>query len=54
MVVQPGVEAKSVPDAAASEAHRRDPQAIEQRDADAEVVSRFLLGEATSSGARKC
>jgi hypothetical protein len=35
MVVQPGVEVNSVPDAAASEANRRDAQAIEERDADA-------------------
>jgi hypothetical protein len=54
MVVQPGVEVKSVPDAAPPEANWRYAQAVKESDTDAEVVSGFLLGEATSSGARKC
>lgn len=53
MVVQPGVEVKSVPDAAAPKANWRDAQAVEEGDADAEVVRSFLLGEAARSGARE-
>ena len=54
MVVQPGVEVKSVPDAAAPEANRRDAQPVKERDTDAEVISRFLFREAACGGARKC
>jgi hypothetical protein len=54
MVVQPGVEVKSVPDAAASEANRRDAQPVEESDADAEVVRGFLFSEAAGGGAGKC
>jgi hypothetical protein len=54
MVFQPGVEVKSVPDAAASEANRRDAKPVEEGDADAEVLRRLFLGETASSGARKC
>jgi hypothetical protein len=53
MVVQPGVEVKSVPDAAASKANRRDAQPVEERDADAEVIRGFLLRETACSGARE-
>lgn len=54
MVVQPGVEVKSVPDAAAPEANRRDAKPVEESDADAEIVSGFLFREAARRGARQC
>jgi hypothetical protein len=54
MVVQPGVEVKSVPDAAAPEAHGWNAKAIEESDSDAEVLRCLFLRETASGGARKC
>ena len=42
MVVQPGVEVNAVPYAAAAEANRRDPQAVEEGDADAAPMTANL------------
>ena len=51
MVVQPGVEVKSVPDAAAPKANRRDAKPVEEGDADAEVLRRLVFREAARGGA---
>ncbi len=51
MVVQPGVEVNSVPDAATPKADGRDAQAVEEGDPDAEVVRGLLLREAADRGA---
>ena len=53
MVFQPGVEVKSVPDAAASETYRRNAEVVEKSDADAEVLRGLFLREAARGGARK-
>ena len=54
MVVQPGVEVNAVPDAAASQTYGRDAQAVEERDADAEILRGLVLGEAASGRAGEC
>ena len=53
MVFQPGVEVKSVPDAAASEAYRRNVEIVEESDADAEVLRGLFLRETSHGGQRK-
>jgi hypothetical protein len=53
MVVQPRVEVNPVPDAASSEADRRDAQAVEEGDADPEVLGGLRFGQAAHGGAMK-
>lgn len=53
MVVQPGVEVNPVPNAASAEADWRDAQAVEESDADTEVLRGFRFGQAAHSGAMK-
>jgi hypothetical protein len=53
IVVEPRVEVNAVIEAAAAEVDGRDPKRLEHRDADAQVVGGFLLGEAADDGARE-